>query len=77
MRACHPGNFRNKFRSFFFFFHRMELIISNYFTVMHGVVAQDVDKYIDQNPQLMPFFESLKSANKQLFLVTNSPYPFV
>lgn len=45
--------------------------------VMHGIVAQNVDKYIDSNPQLVVFFERLKSANKQLFLVTNSPYHFV
>lgn len=44
---------------------------------MHGIVAQNVDKYIESNPELTLFFERLKSANKQLFLVTNSPYHFV
>lgn len=45
--------------------------------VMHKVVAQNVDNYIKANLQLEPFFKRLKDANKQLFLVTNSPYAFV
>lgn len=44
---------------------------------MHGIVAQNVDKYIESNPQLEKYFKRLKDANKQLFLVTNSPYHFV
>lgn len=44
---------------------------------MHGIVAQNVDKYIESNPQLVKYFKRLRDANKQLFLVTNSPYHFV
>ncbi|XP_031632609.1 5'-nucleotidase domain-containing protein 3, partial [Contarinia nasturtii] len=45
--------------------------------IMHRIVAQDVNKYIEANPQLKHFFKRLKDDNKQLFLVTNSPYHFV
>lgn len=45
--------------------------------VMHGIVSQNVEKYIDANLQMEAFFKRLKDANKQIFLVTNSPYHFV
>lgn len=45
--------------------------------IMHQIVSQNVDKYIESNPQLGQYFKRLKDANKQLFLVTNSPYHFV
>lgn len=45
--------------------------------VMHKVVSENVADYIESNPYLRKFFDRLKSANKKLFLVTNSPYHFV
>lgn len=45
--------------------------------VMHGIVAHNVNKYIESNLQLEQFFKRSREANKQLFLVTNSPYHFV
>lgn len=45
--------------------------------VMHGIVSQNVEKYIESNTKLELFFKRLKNDNKQLFLVTNSPYHFV
>lgn len=45
--------------------------------VMHSIVSQNVDKYIEANPNLELFFKRLRDDNKQLFLVTNSPYHFV
>lgn len=44
---------------------------------MHGIVANNVDKYIEVNLQLEKYFKRLRDADKQLFLVTNSPYHFV
>lgn len=45
--------------------------------IMHQIVAKDVDKYIEKNPNMEQFFSRLKAAGKQIFLVTNSPYQFV
>ncbi|XP_972204.2 5'-nucleotidase domain-containing protein 3 isoform X2 [Tribolium castaneum] len=45
--------------------------------VMHKIVSENVSEYIESNENLRPFFDRLKSANKNLFLVTNSPYNFV
>ncbi|XP_012275020.1 5'-nucleotidase domain-containing protein 3 isoform X2 [Orussus abietinus] len=45
--------------------------------VMHQNVAENVSEYLEQNLSLRTFFDRLKDAKKQMFLVTNSPYPFV
>lgn len=45
--------------------------------LMHQIVAKDVSKYIESNLNLEKFFQCLRDAGKQLFLVTNSPYHFV
>ncbi|XP_017777855.1 PREDICTED: 5'-nucleotidase domain-containing protein 3 isoform X2 [Nicrophorus vespilloides] len=45
--------------------------------VMHKIVSQNVSDYIEDNKDLRYFFDRLKSADKKLFLVTNSPYKFV
>lgn len=44
---------------------------------MHGIVANDVGKYIQSNQSLEVFFKNLQENGKELFLVTNSPYKFV
>lgn len=36
-----------------------------------------VDRYVDTNRRLPEFLNRLKSNNKRLFLITNSPYWFV
>lgn len=51
--------------------------VANSHPVMHKIVAQNVSDYIEYNKELRPFFERLKAAKKETFLVTNSPYPFV
>lgn len=38
---------------------------------------RQVDKYIEANVQLEPFFKRSKNAKEQLFLVANSAYHFV
>ncbi|XP_011504447.1 PREDICTED: 5'-nucleotidase domain-containing protein 3 [Ceratosolen solmsi marchali] len=45
--------------------------------IMHKRVVQNVSEYLEQNKDLARFFNRLKDANKNMFLVTNSPYPFV
>lgn len=45
--------------------------------LMHQIVAKNVGEYIESNLSLKKYFQRLKDANKQLFLVTNSPYHFV
>lgn len=45
--------------------------------VMHEIVSGNVGEYIESDPKLEPFFQRLRNAGKELFLVTNSPYAFV
>lgn len=45
--------------------------------VMHNIVATNVGDYIESNPNLEAFFQRLRAAGKQMFVVTNSPYAFV
>lgn len=45
--------------------------------IMHKIVSENVAEYIESNSNLRSFFDRLKTANKKLFLVTNSPYHFV
>lgn len=45
--------------------------------IMHDIVSKNAEKYIENNLRLRPFLDKLKAANKQLFLVTNSPYRFM
>lgn len=44
---------------------------------MHRMVVQNVSEYLEQNRDLKRFFDRLKEANKNMFLVTNSPFHFV
>jgi FMN phosphatase YigB (HAD superfamily) len=44
---------------------------------MHNIVGDHVKEYIKETPEMRKFFERLVNANKKLFLVTNSPFPFV
>ncbi|XP_055922442.1 5'-nucleotidase domain-containing protein 3 [Eupeodes corollae] len=45
--------------------------------IMHQIVLEDAESFIEKNPLLPGFFERLIKAGKKLFLVTNSPFPFV
>lgn len=44
---------------------------------MHGIVSKNVQDFIEPNVNLRKLLERLTKADKQLFLVTNSPYNFV
>lgn len=58
-------------------FRDIKKSISASHPIMHSYVTKDVGKYIDKNVNLREYFKRLAQANKQLFLVTNSPYYFV
>ncbi|KRT84904.1 hypothetical protein AMK59_809, partial [Oryctes borbonicus] len=45
--------------------------------VMHKIVPENVEHYLEPNKNLRLFLERLRNANKKLFVVTNSPYKFV
>lgn len=45
--------------------------------VMHKIVPENVQHYLEPNKNLRLFLERLRNANKKLFVVTNSPYKFV
>jgi len=44
---------------------------------MHQVVQASPQEYLEEDPELMIFFQRLLKAKKKLFLVTNSPFTFV
>lgn len=58
-------------------FRDIKSSVANSHPVMHKIVAQNVSDYIENNKEMRIFFERLKNSDKKLFLVTNSPYPFV
>ncbi|XP_043269988.1 5'-nucleotidase domain-containing protein 3 isoform X2 [Venturia canescens] len=45
--------------------------------IMHQMVVNNVSEYLELNKDLTKFFDRLKSIDKKLFLVTNSPFHFV
>ncbi|CAG9808091.1 unnamed protein product [Chironomus riparius] len=45
--------------------------------VMHKIVGDHVKEYIKEDTNMKRFFQRLINSNKKLFLVTNSPFPFV
>lgn len=51
--------------------------VKNCHPIMHGMVTENVAEYLEQNKDLRRFFERLKNAKKNMFLVTNSPFHFV
>ena len=44
---------------------------------MHRLVAGDIQKYLKKEPDLETFFKRLKDSGKEIFIITNSPFPFV
>lgn len=58
-------------------FHDVKNSVQNCHPVMHRIVSENVEEYIEKNPDLVKFFQRLVNAGKKLFLVTNSPFNFV
>lgn len=51
--------------------------IASIHPVMHNEVMENTNKYLEENQEMRKLLIKLKSAKKQLFLITNSPYRFV
>lgn len=58
-------------------FHDIKQSVRLSHPVMHKIVTENVQEYIEPNEMLNKYFEKLISSNKKLFLVTNSPFHFV
>ncbi|CAG0887191.1 unnamed protein product [Darwinula stevensoni] len=58
-------------------FSDVEKAVRSIHPVMHNEVKQNVEEYLDKSPELRQYLERLAAANKKLFLLTNSPHPFV
>lgn len=44
---------------------------------LHKRIINNIDVYLEKNPILFNYLKKLKRSNKKLFLLTNSPYPFI
>ena len=44
---------------------------------LHNVISADPEKYIEPSPQLRGLLAGQRASGKRLFLLTNSPFPFV
>lgn len=58
-------------------FHDVKNSVRVCHPIMHGIVSNNVSEYIESNPNLRKYLDTLVAAKKKLFLVTNSPYHFV
>jgi len=45
--------------------------------LMHEIVGNNVSNYLTHEPELGDFFAKLRKQNKEIFLITNSPFQFV
>ncbi|KAF1316236.1 5'-nucleotidase domain-containing protein, partial [Globisporangium splendens] len=45
--------------------------------MMHKAVAQDLEKYIEPNPMLLPLLERIRKSGKKMFICTNSSFPYI
>jgi len=44
---------------------------------MHRIVGANISHYLKKEPNLELFFKRLKDSNKEIFIITNSPFHFV
>ncbi|KAG0721009.1 5'-nucleotidase domain-containing protein 2 [Chionoecetes opilio] len=58
-------------------FNDVKAAISSIHPEMHRVVGRNISEYLIKDPGLVTYFDRLKSKNKELFIITNSPFPFV
>ncbi|XP_045108615.1 5'-nucleotidase domain-containing protein 3-like isoform X2 [Portunus trituberculatus] len=58
-------------------FNDVKAAISSIHPEMHRIVARNIEEYLIKDPGLVTFFERLKNNNKELFIITNSPFSFV
>ncbi|CAC5420649.1 5'-nucleotidase domain-containing protein 2,5'-nucleotidase domain-containing protein 3 [Mytilus coruscus] len=45
--------------------------------LLHNSIMTNIEKYLEKGPKVMSILENLVKADKKLFLVTNSGFPFV
>ncbi|XP_049517610.1 5'-nucleotidase domain-containing protein 3-like isoform X1 [Dermacentor silvarum] len=59
-------------------FFDIQNAISSIHPVIHNTLNEsNINDYLEKRRELVTFLERLKSADKQMFLVTNSPFKFV
>lgn len=59
-------------------FFDIQNAISSIHPVIHNTLNEsNISDYLEKRSELVTFLERLKSADKQMFLVTNSPFKFV
>lgn len=58
-------------------FHDVKSSVQASHPLMHQIVLEDAEGYIEKNSHIPHFFQRLIDAKKKLFLVTNSPFLFV
>jgi len=44
---------------------------------IHGAMMSDIGQYLEPNPKLHKMLRQFKEQGKQMFVLTNSPFPFV
>nr|XP_053629304.1 5'-nucleotidase domain-containing protein 3-like isoform X1 [Cherax quadricarinatus] len=58
-------------------FNDVKAAIASIHPEMHRVVGRNISEYLIKDPSLVDFFDRLKKHNKEIFIITNSPFYFV
>lgn len=59
-----------------YIFHSQAAIASIH-PEMHRQVGRNISEYLIKDLNLITFFDRLKAQNKEIFIITNSPFYFV
>ncbi|XP_064086629.1 5'-nucleotidase domain-containing protein 3-like isoform X1 [Macrobrachium nipponense] len=58
-------------------FNDVKAAIGSIHPEMHRIVSRNISEHLIKDPNLVTFFERLKTTGKEIFLITNSPFYFV
>ncbi|XP_076062811.1 5' nucleotidase C isoform X2 [Oratosquilla oratoria] len=58
-------------------FNDVKAAIASIHPEMHRIVGMNIGEYLIKDPNLITFFNSLRENNKEVFIITNSPFSFV
>ncbi|XP_042861685.1 5'-nucleotidase domain-containing protein 2-like isoform X2 [Penaeus japonicus] len=58
-------------------FNDVKAAIASIHPEMHRIVGRNISEYLIKDPDLVTFFQRLKESNKEIFIITNSPFYFV
>lgn len=58
-------------------FNDVKAAIASIHPEMHRIVGRNISEYLIKDPDLVTFFQRLKENNKEIFIITNSPFYFV